>query len=256
MSACHMFLMWHALMQCVPCVTVNTKEWQICSKLVELFLRPALWKQTENDFFSLVLTMLCMTERKTCMHADNQKMHRHHTCSSGQFCLKRKMQTTMNHTLCLHMEPLILKPWIQLGLRNDQTRKAQVRPLPDMLIDSHVKWPEFIKNGKCVVWWQSSFWCCLATRTCGWTEWSNRWMLCSRIPMAICLLKSVLDLLELNVVEDCFKTNNVFFKWTTDKSWKTFQKELQHNLHAEHATQRKHFSLIKDIQNVTKAFRF
>jgi len=37
---------------------LNSKEWLICSKLLELFLRLVLWKQTENNFFLLVLTVL------------------------------------------------------------------------------------------------------------------------------------------------------------------------------------------------------
>jgi len=36
----------------------NSKVWLIDSKLLELFPRPALWKQMENNFFLLVLTVL------------------------------------------------------------------------------------------------------------------------------------------------------------------------------------------------------
>jgi len=36
---------------------LNSKEWPIHDKLLELFLRLVLWKQTENDFFLLVLTV-------------------------------------------------------------------------------------------------------------------------------------------------------------------------------------------------------
>jgi len=38
--------------------TLNSKEWLIHSKTLELFLRLALWKQMENNFFLLVLTAL------------------------------------------------------------------------------------------------------------------------------------------------------------------------------------------------------
>jgi len=41
-------------------VLLNSKEWLIYSKLLELFLRLVLWKQIENDFFLLVLTVLPM----------------------------------------------------------------------------------------------------------------------------------------------------------------------------------------------------
>jgi len=39
-------------------IMLNSKEWLICSKLLEFFLRPVLWKQMENDFFLLVFTAL------------------------------------------------------------------------------------------------------------------------------------------------------------------------------------------------------
>jgi len=37
---------------------LNSKEWPICSELLELFLRPVLWKWTENNCFLLVPTVL------------------------------------------------------------------------------------------------------------------------------------------------------------------------------------------------------
>jgi len=40
-----------------PCWTAKS-DWFVASKLLELFLRPVLWKQIENNFFLLVLTVL------------------------------------------------------------------------------------------------------------------------------------------------------------------------------------------------------
>jgi len=49
---------------------LNSMESLIHSKLLELFLRLAIWKQTENDFFFLVLTLLPATHQ-----ADGGMLH-------------------------------------------------------------------------------------------------------------------------------------------------------------------------------------